>query len=180
MLFIEVNAFVDATRSSKKVSQSNESLVDGSRNRRGEQLNQEPQAELPINYSGIKEKTPGLSVKDRHRSPYIEHSIGEAGGTIHLADTSLTIPSEALLRTQVIGLSVSNDPYFCLPTEFDKTRMTPLVKLEPLGLTLKKPVQLVIPHFALIPELERHDVIIYSGLTSANLDQISGRKTSII
>ncbi|KAJ8023661.1 Netrin receptor UNC5B-b [Holothuria leucospilota] len=169
----EVNAFVDATQNSKKVSQSNKNLMNASGKRRGEQLKQETQAKPTTNYSGIQEKAPGLSVKDRHRSPYIEHSIGKEGGAIHLADTSLTIPSEALLRTHVIGLSVSNDPYFCLPTKFDKTRMTPLVKLEPLGLTLKKPVQLVIPHFALIPEPERHDVIIYSGLTSANQNQLS-------
>ncbi|PIK52003.1 hypothetical protein BSL78_11076 [Apostichopus japonicus] len=42
--------------------------------------------------------------------------------------------------------------------------MTPLIKLEPEGLILKKPAQLTIPHSAIIPEPDRHDAIIFTGL----------------
>ncbi|PIK39056.1 glycosyl transferase GT2 family [Apostichopus japonicus] len=42
--------------------------------------------------------------------------------------------------------------------------MTPLIKLEPEGLTFDKPAQLTIPHSAIIPEPDRHDVVIYTGL----------------
>ncbi|PIK33192.1 hypothetical protein BSL78_29992, partial [Apostichopus japonicus] len=43
-------------------------------------------------------------------------------------------------------------------------RMTPLIKLEPEGLVLNKPAQLTIPHSAIIPEPDRHGVIIFTGL----------------
>ncbi|KAJ8023915.1 hypothetical protein HOLleu_36489 [Holothuria leucospilota] len=55
-----------------------------------------------------------------------------------------------------------NETPFPLPREVDKARMTPLIKLEPLGLMLKKPLRLTIPYSALIPEQESFDVIVFS------------------
>ncbi|KAJ8023723.1 Netrin receptor UNC5B-a [Holothuria leucospilota] len=103
-----------------------------------------------------------------HHQLYTEHSIGREGGTIHLANVSLTVPPDALLESQVIALSVMNESPFPLDREVDTARMTPLIKLEPLGLKFKKSLQLNIPHSALISEPENHDVIIYSGQITKN------------
>ncbi|KAJ8023784.1 hypothetical protein HOLleu_36322 [Holothuria leucospilota] len=106
-----------------------------------------------------------------HHQLYTEHSIGTEGGTIHLANVSLTVPPGALHESHVIALSVINESPFPLDGEGDITRITPLIKLEPLGLMFKKSLRLNIPHAALIFEPEHHDVIIYSGqITKDNGD----------
>ncbi|PIK46640.1 hypothetical protein BSL78_16505 [Apostichopus japonicus] len=46
-----------------------------------------------------------------------------------------------------------------------------LIKLEPEGLVLNKPAQLTIPHSAIIPEPDRHDVIIFTGLKDEETSQ---------
>ena len=109
-----------------------------------------------------------------HHQLYTECSIGKEGGTIQLASVFLTVPPYALDESRVIALSVVNDPPFPLNREVDTARMTPIIKLEPLGLVFKKPLHLELPHSALIPDPEIHDVIIYLGQISKNLEGSSG------
>ncbi|KAJ8023918.1 hypothetical protein HOLleu_36492 [Holothuria leucospilota] len=108
-------------------------------------------------------------LRDRyHHLLYTEQSIGREGGTMHLGNVSLTVPPNAIHESFVIALSVMNESPFPLDREVDTARMTPLFKLEPLGLMFKKSLQLNIPHSALISEPENHDVIIYSGQGTKN------------
>ncbi|KAJ8023841.1 Serine/threonine-protein kinase MRCK alpha [Holothuria leucospilota] len=115
-----------------------------------------------------------------HHQLYTEHSIGREGGTIHLANVSLTVPPDAVHESHVIALSVMNESPFPLDREVDTARMTPLIKLEPLGLMFKKSIQLNIPHSALISEPENHDVIIYSGQIEDSSDSIRWTEESSI
>ncbi|XP_071850428.1 uncharacterized protein [Apostichopus japonicus] len=100
----------------------------------------------------------------RHRHSYIEHRIKCEGGTISIMGVHLTIPEGALCFDRVIAVKVIYDPTISLPGSARRGRMTPLIKLEPEGLILKKPAQLTIPHSAIIPEPNRHDAIIFTGL----------------
>ncbi|XP_071815188.1 uncharacterized protein [Apostichopus japonicus] len=100
----------------------------------------------------------------RHHHSYIEHRIKYEGGTISIMGVHLTIPEDALSFDHVIAIKVIYDPDIHLPGSARRGRMTPLIKLEPEGLTLNKPAQLNIPHSAIIPEPDRHDVIIFTGL----------------
>ncbi|KAJ8023860.1 Netrin receptor UNC5B-b [Holothuria leucospilota] len=113
-----------------------------------------------------------LEGRHHHHQLYTEHSIGRVGGTIHVANVSLTVPPDAVHESHVIALSVMNESPFPLDREVDTARMTPLIKLEPLGLMFKKSLQLNIPHSARISEPENHDVIIYSGQTEDSSDSI--------
>ncbi|KAJ8023847.1 Netrin receptor UNC5B-b [Holothuria leucospilota] len=114
----------------------------------------------------------GSFLGDRHHQLHAEHNIGREGGTIHLGNVSLTVPPDALRESHVIALSVMNESPFPLDREVDTARMTPLIKLEPLGLMFKKSLQLNIPHSALISEPENHDVIIYLGQIEDSSDSI--------
>ncbi|XP_071822193.1 uncharacterized protein [Apostichopus japonicus] len=100
----------------------------------------------------------------RHNHSYIEHRIKCEGGTISVMGVHLTIPEDALSYEGVISVKVIYDPDMHLPGSAHRGRMTPLIKLEPEGLALNKPAQLIIPHSAIIPEPDRHDVIIFTGL----------------
>ncbi|PIK45445.1 hypothetical protein BSL78_17677 [Apostichopus japonicus] len=100
----------------------------------------------------------------RHNHSYIEHRIKNEGGTISIMGVHLTIPEGALSSDCVIAVKVIYDPTIPLPGSARRGRMTPLIKLEPEGLKLKKPAQLTIPHSAIIPEPDRHDGIIFTGL----------------
>ncbi|XP_071823118.1 uncharacterized protein [Apostichopus japonicus] len=95
---------------------------------------------------------------------YIEHRIKFEGGTISVMGVHLTIPEYALSCEDVISVKVIYVPDIHLPGSARRGRMTPLIKLEPEGLALNKPAQLTIPHSAIIPEPDRHDVIIFTGL----------------
>ncbi|PIK55106.1 hypothetical protein BSL78_08001 [Apostichopus japonicus] len=100
----------------------------------------------------------------RQNHSYIEHRIKNEGGTISVMGVHLTIPKDALSGEGVISVKVIYDPDINLPGSACRGRMTPLIKLEPEGLALNKPAQLTIPHSAIIPEPDRHDVIIFTGL----------------
>ncbi|XP_071814611.1 uncharacterized protein [Apostichopus japonicus] len=100
----------------------------------------------------------------RHHHSYIEHRITYEGGTISIMGVHLTIPEGALSSDHVIAVKVIYDPTIHLPGSARRGRMTPLIKLEPEGLTLDKPAQLTIPHSAIIPDPDRHDVNIFTGL----------------
>ncbi|XP_071852782.1 uncharacterized protein [Apostichopus japonicus] len=100
----------------------------------------------------------------RHRHSYIEHRIQYEGGTMSIMGVHLTIPEDALSFDRVIAVKVIYDPTIQLPGSARRGRMTPLIKLEPEGLALNKPAQLTIPHSAIIPEPDRHDAIIFTGL----------------
>ncbi|XP_071852535.1 uncharacterized protein [Apostichopus japonicus] len=100
----------------------------------------------------------------RHHHSYIEHRIKYEGGTISIMGVHLTIPEGSLSFDRVIAVKVIYDPTIPLPGSARRSRMTPLIKLEPEGLVLKKPAQLTIPHSAIIPEPDRHDAIIFTGL----------------
>ncbi|XP_071848882.1 uncharacterized protein [Apostichopus japonicus] len=100
----------------------------------------------------------------RHHHSYIEHMIKYEGGTISIMGVHLTIPEGALSYDRVIAVKVIYDPTIHLPGSAGRGRMTPLIKLEPKGLVLNKPAQLTIPHSAIIPEPDRHGVIIFTGL----------------
>ncbi|PIK60302.1 hypothetical protein BSL78_02798 [Apostichopus japonicus] len=100
----------------------------------------------------------------RHHHAYIEHRIKCEGGTISIMGVHLTIPEDAVSFDHVIAVKVIYDPEIHLPGSARRGRMTPLIKLEPEGLTLNKPAQLTIPHSAIIPEPDRHDVIVFTGL----------------
>ncbi|XP_071849585.1 uncharacterized protein [Apostichopus japonicus] len=102
--------------------------------------------------------------KVRHHHSYIEHRIKCKGGTISIMGVDLTIPEDALSSDRVIAVKVIYDPDMHLPGNATRGRMTPLIKLEPEGLVLNKPAQLTIPHSAIIPEPDRHGVIIFNGL----------------
>ncbi|PIK50658.1 hypothetical protein BSL78_12440 [Apostichopus japonicus] len=95
---------------------------------------------------------------------YIEHRIKCEGGTISVVGVHLTIPEDALSCEDVISVKVIYVPDIHLPGSARRGRMTPLIKLEPEGLALNKPAHLTIPHSAIIPEPDRHDVIIFTGL----------------
>ncbi|KAJ8050541.1 NLR family CARD domain-containing protein 4 [Holothuria leucospilota] len=126
------------------------------------------QTEVAAQHSGAGDEGRGPFVGDRHHELYTEKCIGRKGGTINLANVSLIVPPDALPESHVIALSVMNESPFPLDREVDTARMTPLIKLEPLGLMFKKSIQLNIPHSALISEPEHHDVIIYSGKITKN------------
>ncbi|XP_071823333.1 uncharacterized protein [Apostichopus japonicus] len=100
----------------------------------------------------------------RQNHSYIEHRIKCEGGTISIMGVHLTIPEDALSCEDVISVKVIYVPDIHLPGSARRGRMTPLIKLEPEGLALNKPAQLIIPHSAIIPEPDRHDVIIFTGL----------------
>ncbi|PIK52558.1 putative kinesin-like protein, partial [Apostichopus japonicus] len=103
-------------------------------------------------------------IEIRHHHSYIEHRIKCEGGTISIMGVHLTIPEDALSCEGVISVKVIYDPDIHLPGSARRGRMTPLIKLEPEGLALNKPAQLIIPHSAIIPEPDRHDVSIFTGL----------------
>ncbi|XP_071848885.1 uncharacterized protein [Apostichopus japonicus] len=103
-------------------------------------------------------------IEIRHHHSYIEHVIKCEGGTISIMGVHLTIPEDALSFDNVIAVKVIYDHDIHLPRSARRGRMTPLLKLEPEGLTLNKPAQLTIPHSAVIPKPDRHDVIIFTGL----------------
>ncbi|XP_071822148.1 uncharacterized protein [Apostichopus japonicus] len=100
----------------------------------------------------------------RQNHSYIEHRIKCEGGTISIMGVHLTIPEDALSYEGVISVKVIYDPDMHLPGSAHRGRMTPLIKLEPEGLALNKSAQLIIPHSAIIPEPDRHGVIIFTGL----------------
>ncbi|XP_071850424.1 uncharacterized protein [Apostichopus japonicus] len=100
----------------------------------------------------------------RYHHSYIEHRIKYEGGTISIMGVNLTIPEGALSSERVIAVKVIYYPNIPLPGSARRGRMTPLIKLEPEGIALKKPAQLTIPHSAIIPEPDRHEVIIFTGL----------------
>ncbi|XP_071849887.1 uncharacterized protein [Apostichopus japonicus] len=100
----------------------------------------------------------------RHHHSYIEHRIKCKGGTISIMGVLLTIPDGAVSIDHVIAVKIIYDPDIHLPGIAHRGRMTPLIKLEPEGLNLNKPAQLIIPHSAIIPEPNRHDVIVFTGL----------------
>ncbi|XP_071849793.1 uncharacterized protein [Apostichopus japonicus] len=99
-----------------------------------------------------------------HHHSYIEHIITSEGGTISIMGVHLTIPENSLFSDHVIAVKVIYDPDMYLPGNALRGRMTPLIKLEPEGLALNKPAQLTIPHSAIIPEPDRHGVIIFTSL----------------
>ncbi|XP_071822093.1 uncharacterized protein [Apostichopus japonicus] len=103
-----------------------------------------------------------LEIMQNHS--YIEHRIKCEGGTISVMGVRLTIPEDALSCEDVISVKVIYVPDIHLPGSARRGRMTPLIKLEPEGLALNKQAQLTIPHSAIIPEPDRHDVIIFTGL----------------
>lgn len=99
----------------------------------------------------------------RHH-PYIEHKISmHEGGTISILGVHLKIPHTALSEDHVIAVNVIYDPDMHLPGSACRGRMTHLVRLEPEGLMFKKPVRLTIPHSAIIPEPDRHGVMVFTG-----------------
>ncbi|XP_071849147.1 uncharacterized protein [Apostichopus japonicus] len=100
----------------------------------------------------------------RQHYSYIEHRIKYEGGTISIMGVHLTIPEDALSSDHVIAIKVIYDPDIHLPGRACRGRMTPMIKLEPEGLALNKPAQLTIPHSAIIPEPDRHGVMIFTGL----------------
>ncbi|KAJ8019381.1 Netrin receptor UNC5B-a [Holothuria leucospilota] len=127
------------------------------------------QTEAAVQHTEAGDEGRGSFLGGRHHHQlYTECSIGREGGTIQLANVSLTVPPDALHESHVIAISVMNESPFPLDREVDTARMTPLIKLEPLGLKFKKSLQLNIPHSALISEPEDHDVIIYSGQITKN------------
>ncbi|XP_071850197.1 uncharacterized protein [Apostichopus japonicus] len=100
----------------------------------------------------------------RHHHSYIEHMVKCEGGTISIMGVHLTIPEDAVSFDHVIAVKVIYVPDIHLPGSARRGRMTPLIKLEPEGLVLNKPAQLTIPHSAIIPEPDRHGVMIFTGL----------------
>ncbi|XP_071822150.1 uncharacterized protein [Apostichopus japonicus] len=111
-----------------------------------------------------KQRKDSTILEMRHNHSYIEHRIKCEGGTISIMGVHLTIPEDALSYEGVISVKVIYDPDIHLPGSARRGRMTPLIKLEPEGLALNKPAQLIIPHSAIIPEPDRHGVIIFTGL----------------
>ncbi|PIK39045.1 hypothetical protein BSL78_24113 [Apostichopus japonicus] len=107
----------------------------------------------------------------RQHHSYIEHRIKCEGGTISIMGVHLTIPEDAVSFDHVIAIKVIYDPEIHLPINARRGRMTPLIKLEPEGLVLNKPAQLTIPHSAIIPEPDRHDVMIFTGLKDETLQE---------
>ncbi|XP_071849139.1 uncharacterized protein [Apostichopus japonicus] len=107
----------------------------------------------------------------RQHYSYIEHRIKYEGGTISIMGVHLTIPEDAVSFDHVIAVKVIYDPDIHLPGSAHRGRMTPLLKLEPEGLVLNKPAQLTIPHSAIIPEPDRHDVMIFTGLKDKETSQ---------
>ena len=104
-----------------------------------------------------------LQIRQHH--PYIEHKITYEGGTIAVMGVHLLIPDEALSSDHVIAVTVIHDPDKHLPGSARRGRMTPLIKLEPEGIKLNKPALLTIPHSAIIPEPDRHGVVVFTGQT---------------
>ncbi|KAJ8023734.1 hypothetical protein HOLleu_36260 [Holothuria leucospilota] len=158
----EIDAFVNATKdlsAQRQIRDSQTSPIDDTETEYASQTE-------------AQDEDRGSFLGGRHHQLYIEHSIGREGGTIQLANVSLTVPPDALHESHVIALSVMNESPFPLDREVDTARMTPLIKLEPLGLMFKKSLQLNIPHSALISEPEHHDVIIYSGQIEDSSDSI--------
>ncbi|XP_071822089.1 uncharacterized protein [Apostichopus japonicus] len=111
-----------------------------------------------------KQKKNSKILEMRQHHSYIEHGIKCDGGTISVMGVHLTIPEDALSGEGVISVKVIYDPDIHLLGSARRGRMTPLIKVEPEGLALNKPAQLTIPHSAIIPEPDRHDVIIFTGL----------------
>ncbi|KAJ8023737.1 UNC5C-like protein [Holothuria leucospilota] len=166
----EIDAFVDAAKdlsAQQQIRDSQTSWIDDTKPEYASQT------EAAAQHTEAGDEGRGLSLGGRHHHQlYTEHSIGREGGTIQLANVSLTVPADALHESHVIALSVMNESPFPLDREVDTARMTPLIKLEPLGLMFKKPLQLNIPHSALISDPEHHDVIIYSGQIEDSSDSI--------
>ncbi|WP_368855152.1 hypothetical protein, partial [Salmonella sp. S146_54837] len=94
--------------------------------------------------------------------------MNNVGGTISITGVSLTVPADALTHPRVISVTVMYEPDVHLPGSDHIRRMTPLIKLDPLGLKFDKPVYLTIPHSAVIPDPDRHRVCIYTGQTDGN------------
>ncbi|PIK58307.1 hypothetical protein BSL78_04813 [Apostichopus japonicus] len=109
----------------------------------------------------------------RQHHSYVEHRIKYEGGTISIMGVHLTIPEDAVSFDHVIAVKVIYVPDIHLPGSARRGRMTPLIKLEPEGLVLNKPAQLTIPHSAIIPEPDRHGVIIFTGLKDETLQEVS-------
>ncbi|XP_071848888.1 uncharacterized protein [Apostichopus japonicus] len=107
----------------------------------------------------------------RQHHSYIEHRIKCEGGTIIIMGVHLTVPEDALSFDHVIAVKVIYDPDIHLPGSARRGRMTPLIKLEPEGLVLNKPALLTIPHSAIIPEPDRHGVMIFTGLKDEDNSQ---------
>ncbi|PIK35148.1 hypothetical protein BSL78_28025 [Apostichopus japonicus] len=107
----------------------------------------------------------------RQHHSYVEHRIKYEGGTISIMGVHLTIPEDAVSFDHVIAVKVIYVPDIHLPGSARRGRMTPLIKLEPEGLVLNKPAQLTIPHSAIIPEPDRHGVIIFTGLKDETLQE---------
>lgn len=117
-----------------------------------------------------------VPLEDRRQNLYAEQNINTNGGTIYLGDASLYIPPGALSESRVIGLSVMNEHDFRLSKEVEKDRITPVIKVEPLGLLFKKPLTLTIRHSALIFEPGNHGVTVYTGQPPSSTEDIPGKQ----
>ncbi|KAJ8023730.1 hypothetical protein HOLleu_36252 [Holothuria leucospilota] len=169
----EIDAFVNAAKdlsAQRQIRDSQTSLIDDT------EPEYASQTEATAQHTEAGDEGRRSFLGGRHHQLYTEHSISREGGTIQLANVSLTVPPDALHESHVIALSVINESPSPLDREVDTARMTPLIKLEPLGLMFKKSLQLNIPHSALISEPENHDVIIYSGQIEDSSDSIRWTK----
>lgn len=96
------------------------------------------------------------------KQPYIEHMINHEGGTITILGVHLSVADDALSDDHIIAVTVIHDPDIHLPGNARRGRMTPLIK-KPQGLKLSKPAKLIVPHSAIIPEPDRHGIIVFTG-----------------
>lgn len=90
--------------------------------------------------------------------PYMEQKINSEGGIITVMGVHLSIPSGALPTDHLIAITIIDNSNMPFPDSYQSCRVTPLIKLEPEGLSLPKAAILTIPHSALIPKPEGHGV----------------------
>lgn len=99
----------------------------------------------------------------RRSHSYMEHKINFEGGTMSVMGICLTIPKDALSHDHVISVKVKNHNDVSLPVIACGSRMTPVIQLEPEGLTFNKPARLTVPHSALISETDCQRVTVFAG-----------------
>ncbi|PIK34986.1 hypothetical protein BSL78_28185 [Apostichopus japonicus] len=99
----------------------------------------------------------------RRSHSYMEHKINFEGGTMSVMGICLTIPKDALSNDHVISVKVKNHNDVSLPVIACGSRMTPVIQLEPEGLTFNKPARLTVPHSALISETDCQRVTVFAG-----------------
>lgn len=81
---------------------------------------------------------------------YKEQYIDENGGEIILrdADIHMLIPVGAVSKGCILSIAVMTTKHVTAPSEGRSPQLTPVIKCGPEGMSLNKPITLIIPHCA--------------------------------